>query len=441
MNTSELPLLPEQDPLRIRTETVRVYTRHTPECPRVDDPQWRRCKCRKYLYIYKDGKDRAISAKTRSWEVAERKAREITDAWDPLRRLQRELEQKNKQVRNSNEVTLEYALERWVDSKSKKNEETHSKYKTVSKKISSWAATEAITKLNEITTDSLDQWRSQWSLAAERAADRIGQTTQGRLLERIKGFFRYCVKMKWLHENPALDLETIAADSRATLPLLSGRYEQVLYATYSYDAAMRSDDRYGADLRALIELMRWSGLRVGDALMCPRSRLEGNRLFLRKMKKTGEPIYAILPDRVVEILKRLPKRPGIHPNYFFWSGKSKYKSLVSQWERKLNRLNNYLELIDYEGHPMKFHSHQLRDSFAVELLLHGAELEHVSKLLGHSSITITEQYYAAWVPERRKQMEDRVSAAMRRMGVDVGLGTARKSSRNKNGRGLVLARK
>ncbi len=106
---------------------------------------------------------------------------------------------------------------------------------------------------------------------------------------------------------------------------------------------MRPDDRFGDELRALIELMRWSGLRLGDSLMCPRSRLDGNRLFLRKTKKTGEPIYAILPDRVVKALNSLAPRSGIHPNYFFWSGKSKYKSLVSQWERKLNRLNDYLE--------------------------------------------------------------------------------------------------
>lgn len=155
--------------------------------------------------------------------------------------------------------------------------------------------------------------------------------------------------MKWLLDNPALDLETIAAESRATLPLLSGRYEKVLEAD------------------------------------------------------------------------SLPTRKSVHQNYYFWSGSSKYKSVVSQWERKLKRLNEYLELVNYEGHPMKFHSHQLRDTFAVEHLLHGTDLEDVSKLLGHSSITITEEYYAAWVPERRKQMEDRVVQAMRKMGVKVSL--------------------
>jgi integrase/recombinase XerD len=409
---------------KVRTETVRVYTRHRSDCPHHGDPQYRRCKCRKYIYTYRDGKDRSISAKTRSWDAAEKEARKIEDQWDPVRRLQRQIERLqgiDKDGLRPASTSLEYAVDRWVDSKSKKNEETHSKYKTVGKKIKAWAKTRGVVFIDEVTTDALDLWRSQWSLKAEREDDRIGPTTQGRLLERVKGFFRYCVKMHWLTENPAVELETITAESRATLPLLSGRYETVVQATYAYDAAMRPDDRYGTHLRALIELMRWSGLRVGDALMCPRTRLEGNRLFLRKMKKTNEPVYAILPDRVVKALKSLPKRPGVHPNYFFWSGNSKYKSLVSQWERKLNRLNDHLQLIGYEGQPMRFHSHQLRDTFAVENLLHGTDLEDVSKLLGHSSVKVTEQYYAAWVPERRKHLEDRAMKAMLRMGVEISL--------------------
>lgn len=42
--------------------------------------------------MYKGGQDKTVSAKTRSWDKAEQKAREILDDWDPLKRLQRELE-------------------------------------------------------------------------------------------------------------------------------------------------------------------------------------------------------------------------------------------------------------------------------------------------------------------------------------------------------------
>jgi integrase/recombinase XerD len=427
MDSAENPLTEKPFALRRGTETVKIFTRHTSDCAHKD-PQWRRCRCRKYLYLYRDGVDRAISAKTRSWEAAERKAQELRDEWDPIRRLERELEKKVKGEPTGGEIALEYALDRWVESKSKKRDATRSKYRTVAKKIKAWGRRHAIVTINAITTDALDRWRSDWSPDALYQEDRIGATTQGRLLERVKGFGRYCTKMRWLPGNPAQELESIRAESRATLPLLDGRYEQVLQATHAYDAAMRSDDRYGAELRALIELMRWSGLRLGDALKCPKSRIDGNHLFLRRTKKTNEPIYALLPNHVVKALLSLPKRDTVHPNYFFWSGKSKYESLVSQWERKLKRLNLYLQLLDYEGHAMKFHSHQLRDTFAAENLLHGTSLEDVSKLLGHASIRVTEEFYAAWVPQRRKDLETRVRRAMRRMGVKVSLQGERENS-------------
>src|SRR6267378_8464994 len=71
--------------LRPKTQTVSVYTRHSADCSRKGEPQWRRCKCAKYLYLLRDGKDKTISAKTRSWEKAEQQAQEIRDSWDPVK--------------------------------------------------------------------------------------------------------------------------------------------------------------------------------------------------------------------------------------------------------------------------------------------------------------------------------------------------------------------
>jgi integrase/recombinase XerD len=47
------------------------------------------------------------------------------------------------------------------------------------------------------------------------------------------------------------------------------------------------------------------------------------------------------------------------------------------------------------------HQHQLRDTFAVELLQRGVPLEEVSKALGHDSIKTTERHYAKWVKADR----------------------------------------
>lgn len=65
---------------------------------------------------------------------------------------------------------------------------------------------------------------------------------------------------------------------------------------------------------------------------------------------------------------------------------------------------------------MQFHSHMLRDTFAVEMFLAGVPLEDVSRMLTHSSIRTTERHYAPWVKARQRQLEDKAGAAMRKMG-------------------------
>ena len=55
------------------TTTITVYTRHSSACPKHEDPRWRNCKCRKYLYVYGDGVARRVSAKTRVWGTADRR--------------------------------------------------------------------------------------------------------------------------------------------------------------------------------------------------------------------------------------------------------------------------------------------------------------------------------------------------------------------------------
>ena len=410
--------------LRPQTQTVSVYARHSAQCGKKNDPRWRRCKCIKYIYLLRDGKNKTISAKTRSWEKAERQAQEIRDSWDPVKQKLREVGELE-QAKELGEVTISYALDRWlttVKSESDSdNEHTYSKYQTAAKQIKAWALRNQFVRLSQITPDALDQWKGGWKLKARHPDDRIGKTTAGRRLEKVKGFLSYCVKMLWIIKSPAADLKAIKPAKSVTLPLLSGRYEKVIAATYVYDEnARRPSDKFGVELRAIIELMRWTGLRIGDALLCVRSRIVGNRFTLRT-RKTGSGLTVILPDHVVAALHALPLRPDVDPKYFFWSGKSKYKSLTGRWQRKLHRLNDYLSLVDYQDKPMIFHSHQLRDTFAVSQLLSGTSMEDLSKMLSHGSVKITEKYYSPWVPERQTALEVKMKEALLKMGASVSL--------------------
>jgi hypothetical protein len=57
---------------------VSVFTRHSTDCSRKNDRYWKRCNCRKWLYV--EGTRKPVSAKTRSWEAAKKKAQQLMDA-------------------------------------------------------------------------------------------------------------------------------------------------------------------------------------------------------------------------------------------------------------------------------------------------------------------------------------------------------------------------
>jgi integrase/recombinase XerD len=149
-------------------------------------------------------------------------------------------------------------------------------------------------------------------------------------------------------------------------------------------------------LRAMILLLQYSGLRIGDAVSLKRDRIKGAKLFLYTAK-TGTPVWCPLPPHVVAALT---EPPG--DKYFFWSGNGTLKSATEDWRRRLGALAQHAKVHNA-------HFHRFRDSFAVGLLEKGVSLETVSMLLGHSSVKVTERHYKPWVKTLQTKLEQEVT--------------------------------
>ena len=414
----------------IASLTITVFARHSVNCPKQDDPQWKRCKCRKSLYIREDGKTQYISAKTRSWEDAERFAQSERDKRNPVKIELQKIAESEAAKKAANLATLKplsEALDQWLAGMKGPGKTSINAYTSTTRRIQRWADSAGISYVSDVTPAQLDTWRGSWGPDAKDPENRLALTSQAALLTRVKAFFRWATGMEYTKRNPALMLKAITPDDSQTWPLTRAQFDELLVATHKLDATARYESaKVGEHLRAVFLVQRWTGLRIGDVLSLPKSALQGNRLTAvirkkRNRKPGASRVDFILPDMAVAALAALPRRKEEHPDYFFWSKSCSEEVNTNKWVRKVDRMNDFLKFKGESGAPMDFRSHMLRDTFAVEMLLAGVPLEKVSKLLTHESVTMTERYYAKWTAARTSQLEDEAVAAMRRMGVTVTL--------------------
>jgi integrase len=383
----------------IQPQTVSVYTRHSANCNKREDRDCKSCDCPKALYIFQDGKDFRVSARTRSWKEAEKLKREIEDSLDPLKLQLRKLQQEQELTR----VTMSSAVELYLLDARARNlaSATLRKRKCIFRKqLLPWTEQKGIFFLDQLTTSQLTQWRATWTLAP---------ITKQNQQEIVGGFFRFCIGQGWLKANPALQLTRIQVTPRPTDYFPRDEFQKLAEATYLFGQSSRNPNITSSiRMRTLLLLMRWSGLRIGDAVRLERSRLVGNSILLYQAK-TGISVYVPLPASVAEHLRSVP--PGLKPNprYFFWSGEGKRDSAVTIWERAFQRLFEIADIRNADGTPKRCHVQMVRDTFAVEHLLAGVPIDQVSMLLGHKSVKTTEKHYAPWVKARQEQLQNSVT--------------------------------
>jgi integrase len=244
-----------------------------------------------------------------------------------------------------------------------------------------------------ISVDDLRKFREGWKLSAISASKK---------LERLRSFFSFCESSGWVEKNPARGVKSPQAKQLPTLPFSDGEWKDILTALDVYgEIHVQSPSTIQRQLRALILLMRYSGLRISDAVSLKRDRIDDEgRLFIYQAK-TGHPVSLPIPRCVREALASLDKD---QESFFFWSGQGKLKSSITQWQERLKKV------FVIAGIPQG-HGHMLRDSFAVDLLTKGVPLEVVSTLLGHTSIKTTEKHYAPWVKSRQLALDSAVRSS------------------------------
>jgi integrase/recombinase XerD len=261
-------------------------------------------------------------------------------------------------------------------------EPTLNKYKYLRADIERFASKEGLRFIAEFNLEMLRRWRANWPNKNLSALKK---------LELVRCFLRFAHDAGWIPDNPARKLKSPKITARPTMPYSR---EEMIRITGALDEYGLDGSRNRRRMRALVLLLRHSGLRIGDAVTLGCERITGDKLFLYT-SKAGTPVYCPLPPFVITALEAAIAQ---HERFYFWTGNGKPKSIISDWQAKLKDLFVLAKVSNG-------HAHRFRDTFATELLLAGVPLERVSILLGHSSIRITERHYSPWVKSRQEQLE------------------------------------
>ena len=367
--------------------TLTLYRRHKKTCPnfsKVRREVQRKCNCKFWADGVLAGREVRVSLGTRD----SKKANEKVHEW----------EAKDRVIERGTAVTLADAWTSLLaDLEARKlSNQTVRKYKLLQRQMKAYGEERGLKMLAQFDLDVLSKFRATW---------KDGPRTAGKKLERLRAFFRFAHDRQWVESNPATRIKLPKVSIRPTMPLSGDEMLRILTACDGLQISTPIEGKLNAHrLKTLVVLMRYTGMRVSDAVTLTTDRLDGKRLFLYT-QKTGVPVYTVLPDSVLDALEATPR---ITDTRYFWSGRGKRESVTCHWQMRLKKVFDLAKVSKGEGNAI---SHRFRDTFAVELLLAGVPIERVSILLGHQSVRVTERHYNPWVRSRQEQLEADVASA------------------------------
>lgn len=205
-------------------------------------------------------------------------------------------------------------------------------------------------------------------------------TTIARKLSALRTFYKFLMLEKMIDKNPATDLES-PHRQRALPKFLTPDEINLLISS-------AGDVRHSTRLRAMLELLYASGLRVSELCELRASSILADKLLIhgKGAKERLVPMHQGAIDALNKWLK-LADIPRDSNQYVFQSnGQSGH--ITRDGLFKTLKKCAVLAGID----PARVSPHVLRHSFASHLLAGGANLRAIQIMLGHEDISTTQIY-------------------------------------------------
>ena len=220
-------------------------------------------------------------------------------------------------------------------------------------------------RIDRITRQAIEDWFAAYSASAPGGANHA--------LKLLRQSLNYAVERDLINHSPA---GSVLPNRRPKMTRFLSRDERA-----RLNAALdRHSDGRNSLQADIIRLLLLTGCRKSEIIKLKRSEVDGSRLGLED-SKTGPRIVYLSPEARAIIERRKIRAPG---EYLFPSPQN--PEVPRSADLKLwYRIRRGVGIEDVR-------LHDLRHSYASQCVMAGIPLPVVSKLLGHSQVTMTLRY-------------------------------------------------
>jgi len=232
--------------------------------------------------------------------------------------------------------------------------------------------------VHKITDDKVRSW------VVSCLQNNISERTINRKISTLKTYFKYLIRMGYIHHDPMVKVYTPRVGLR--IPYFVDESHMNLLT----DQRLFEKDFFGYRDLLIVEMLYQTGMRLSELIGIEDRDLHFGSQQIRIIGKRNKERIIPLTAPLLEIIRqymalRDEKFLRRGPGFLLVTNKGKklYEKFVYRTVKKYLSFVTTLE---------KRSPHVLRHTFATHMLNHGADLNAIKEILGHANLSATQIY-------------------------------------------------
>jgi integrase/recombinase XerC len=211
--------------------------------------------------------------------------------------------------------------------------------------------------------------------------------TINRKISSLKSFFKYQLKAGKVYTSPMTKIISPKMDKR--LPVFI-KEEDTRLMTETLQSS--TENWHSLNAKMLVTIFYATGMRLSELVNLRDKQIDFNREHIKVLGKGNKERIIPVSKNVLEMIKEYQQ---LRDKEKEWPENKEGVFLLTAKGKKLYPKYAYLlvkEVLQHTATLDKKSPHVLRHTFATHLMNHGADLNAVKELLGHSSLAATQVY-------------------------------------------------